>query len=205
MANHTFVQLDIPGTQLLGEIAGIRDDLEAAERFASRLVQTFSEHSGERDLDELLTTAILVRYTRVFSPGRTKIVRSQLDQLSDDQQDRHEYFFYWRSKHIAHSVNSFERNIVTARFVSETVHEEGIQSIAVEGNRIVGFSSQDLQAIRELIGVFKKFVDREYEQEQRRVLAIVREIPVQEILAGPKKPYSPGNESVKSSRPREPR
>ena len=106
MANHTFVELDLDEAQLLGDLAGIRQDLQDAQRFARRLGQVLQPESYDSDLVDSLSTAMLVRYARAFSPGvRKQLGRPQLDRLSAAHRASHEKFNDWRSKHVAHSVN----------------------------------------------------------------------------------------------------
>ncbi len=204
MAIHTFVEFDHEEAKLLGDLAGIKLDLEDAKRFARRLEQVLSIRPTDSELVDALTTAILVRYGRAFASGvRTKLHQEHVAQLTEQQQRLHERFIDWRSKHIAHSVNPFERNQVVARYTRETVHDVGIQDVSVQQDRLVGLGSRDLSDIQDLIDALLSILASQYEQERARVLELVRQIPVEEVLAGAKTSVArAGVESVKQSRPR---
>jgi len=204
MENHTFVEFDHEEAKLLGDLAGIKRDLEDAKRFASRLERVLSTPPFDSEFVDALTTTILVRYARAFTSGvRTTLHQGHRSQLTKRQQGLHERFIAWRNKHIAHSVNPFEQNQVVARFVQETVHQVGIQYVSVQENRVIGLGSQDLVDLHDLIDALLSIVGSEYEREQARLLGFVRSLPLKEVLAGPTTLMPrPGVESVKRSRPR---
>jgi len=204
MANHTFVEFDHEEAQLLGDLAGITQDLECTKRFVSRLADVLSTAPIDSELVDALTTAILVRYARAFTSGvRAKLHQQHLSQLAEHQQGLHERFFEWRSRHIAHSVNPFEQNQVVARYVQQTVHQVGIQYMSVQHDRLVGLGSQDLADLHSLIEALLAIVETEYERERARVLEFVRSLPLSEVLAGhATRLPRPGVESVKRRRQR---
>ena len=136
MVNHTYAEIDFDETKLLGDIAGVRLDLENAKRFAERLEEHFAGSRGDGELVDILTTAILVRYSRAFISGTRRFpseasnagLNNHIDQLSKHQQGLHKKFRNWRNTHIAHSADQSrrsEKNQVVARFVAETVRNVG--------------------------------------------------------------------------------
>jgi hypothetical protein len=134
---------------------------------------------------------------------RAKLNQEHVAQLTEHQQALHERFMDWRNKHIAHSVNPFEENQFVVQYVAETVHEIGIQAVSVRQDRLVGLSAEDLSDIQDLIQALLAIVDAEYETERARLLALVRRIPVAEVIAGAKGRSAPaGIESVKRVRSR---
>lgn len=106
----------------------------------------------------------------------------------------------WRSKHVSHSVNSFEHNQPVARFVSETVQSEGIQYISVNTERIVAPSAHDIAEFLLLTEAVLVILEQDYEKEHGQLLGIVRAMPLADVLKGPKTPERAGSQPIKQSR-----
>ena len=132
---------------------------------------------------------------------RERLGKNILEDLSEPQRKLHEKFIAWRNKHTAHSVNPFEDNRVVAYFNEETVSTEGVQSISVQQNRVVGLGSQDLTEIREVTKVLLGLLNILIESETAKLLEIVRRMRIDEVLAkGVKPPQVPDMESVNKTR-----
>ena len=66
MANHTWVDLQIPEAAKLADLSGILWDLEHAREFAELLTQEFSSPKTNWGLVEPLSIAAVVMYSRPF-------------------------------------------------------------------------------------------------------------------------------------------
>src|SRR5215813_5970905 len=202
MATHSYVDVDLDDARLLADLNGARLDLKSVLRLAKYMRGRFSAADFGLEIVDAFSTAILVRYSRPFMKGvREQLEENILQDLTESQRKLHEKFIAWRNKHIAHSVNSFEDNRVVAYFNEETVSTEGIQSISVQQNGLVGLGSQDLAEIEEITKAILALIDIRMESEKARVLEVVRKMPVDEVLAkGAKPPQVPNIESVKKVR-----
>lgn len=190
MANHTWVDLQIPEAKRLADLGGILFDLQRAREFATLLGQELLSSTTNRQLIEPLSVAAVMMYCRPFSGGvRLRLVEDDLEGLTPQQRESHEYLCAYRDKHVAHSVNVFEENIPRANYCVERVREEGITGIAYGSGRIVGLSGSEADAIIELATVLEKHVKTLINAEQQRLLPIVRSMPLEKVLAGGKKVF----------------
>ena len=184
MATNTYVSLRIPEAADLADLSGIRSDLEGARDWAQMLGEIYRAEKPNWLLAEPLSVAILVKYSRSFITG----VRKWLDEdaitaaLTDDQRAKHRYLRNYRDKHIAHSVNAFEENVPVGRYWLERVREEGITSVECNQNNVVGLGVADLDAVSELCSAMIRHVDGLLATEKSRVLAIVRAMPLDDVL-----------------------
>lgn len=104
--------------------------------------------------------------------------------LTLNQRTLHDKFIAWRSKHVAHSVNAFEDNQVVGYYNSDTVAMTGIQSISVQQHRLVGLGTEDLADIDALAGAILALVRPLIDAQKAHVLAPVRSLPIETVLAG---------------------
>jgi hypothetical protein len=184
MATNTFVELNLPEAADVADLTGVHYDLESAKDLALKLRAMVSAgRTCDFSLVDALSTAILVRYSRAFVKGvRRPLQQDALHELSDSQRTNREYFIPLRHKHIAHSVNSFEESTPVARYWVERVETEGITSIECNHHLVMG--SKDLDALVELIDVLLQFVDKRIAEEKKRLLAIVRAMPLAVVISG---------------------
>ena len=189
MGTYTFIELDLPAGAYLADLSGAEQDLQSAAGMARYLKKHFETQPLDFTLDDALTTAILVRYSRPFTTGvRKQLGDEVLQTLSKAQRAEHEKFRAWRDKHIAHSVNVFEENQLVARYWIEKVQTEGIREISINQTRLVGFSSADVEAILNLIDTVLSRLRELIEDEKAKVLAIVRALPIEAVISRPPKP-----------------
>jgi hypothetical protein len=158
------------------------------------MVQYLLKHFENSDFDtalvDALFTAILVRYSRPFASGvRLRLGDDVLTNLTDTQRAAHDKFYLWRDKHIAHSVNAFEEKQLVARYWVEKVHIEGITEVAVNHTRLFGLSSADLLELIDLIAALLPQVEARIASERPKVLAVVRALPIDQVIS--KSPKSP--------------
>ena len=201
MANHTWVDLQIPEAAKLADLSGILWDLEHAREFAELLTQEFSSPKTNWGLVEPLSIAAVVMYSRPFSGGvRLRLGEEDLKTLTPEQRVAHDHIRAYRDKHVAHSVNVFEENNPRANYCVERVHEEGITGIGYGGGRIVGLSGTEANAIIELASALEKQISAQIKAEQERLLPIVRSMPLEKVLAGGQKSFVAGSRDVAKRR-----
>ena len=186
MATYTWADLDIPESATLADLSGISWDLRCAREFAELLTGEFAAEKPNWRLVEALSIAIIVMYSRPFarSEVRRRLGEIELAILTPEQRAAHDYFRAYRNKHVAHSVNAFEENLPRANYCLERVNEEGITAITCVSSRVTGLSGDDLKNVIELTTVLEAHVDSLIAKERERLLAIVRKMPLEEVLAG---------------------
>ena len=190
MATHTWADLHIPEAATLADLSGISSDLQSARKFAELLAGEFAAEKPNWRLVEPLSIAILVMYSRPFASGvRRWPEKTDLAILTPEQRAAHDHLRAYRDKHVAHSVNAFEENLPRANYCLERVNEEGITAITYGGGRVTGLSGADLKNVIELTTVLGARVDSLIEKEQKRLLVIVRKMPLEEVLAGGRKAF----------------
>ena len=190
VATHTWTDLRIPEAARLADLSGISWDLRSARQFAEMLTTEFATEKPNWQIVEPLSIAIAVMYSRPFMEGaRLWLGNKDLAILTPEQRAAHDHLRFYRDKHVAHSVNSFEENIPRAQYCVERVKEEGITAIGHGGGRVTGLSGAELSAVIELTTVLQTYVDGEIAKEQQRLLEIVRKMPLEDVLAGGQKAF----------------
>ena len=185
MANYTYAELRLEETQVLADLVGVLSDLQKVREFSRMLDAILSISGGDWSLVEPLSIAVIVMYGRVFSGGvRTAFGVDDLNVLTSEQRVSHDQMMAYRDKHIAHSVNDFEQNVVRAQYCSERVQDEGITAITYGQGRVIGLGRDDLQIFFELTDVFEDHVRSRMQSEQSRLVPLVRGMPLEEVLAG---------------------
>ena len=188
MAENYPVRIPGPETHRLADMGGVLQDLRwvvaACERLLPRL-----EKPNENTLElEALESSAIVRYCRCFSGGvRTAFLLdgNWLDKLPQDLKGAHSAAIARRDKHIAHSVNDWELNVVRAqlRIDTESKRKE-VTSVSVEHHRVIGLAQPDVDALRRLALTMIELVRPTYEAERGRVLEFAKAIPVAELEKG---------------------
>lgn len=192
MATHTFVHFEHEEAASLARLKSIHFDLtstiQLCEYFESQCEQSPHGYAG-LEIADAFSTAILVRYSRTFISGvRRGLGEEALSLLNNEQRAAHERLRAFRDKHVAHSVNAFEETKVQARYCKERVQEEGITGVSAAHYRVIGLSSKDVSDVVELCNVLLVYVDEDIEKEQKRLLAVLRAMPLMEVLSQPPEP-----------------
>ena len=203
MATNTFVEIDIPEAIDLADLTGIVNDLKSAMHFASQLKEMLLRAPPDHSLVEPMTVAILIRYCRPFTTGvRRRISEDEVATLSQERRSAYERFRYWRDKHIAHSVNVFERNQPVARYWVERFDDEGFTSVECNSSQLIGMSFQDVEMVIELATHFIETLKPTLKREKDKVLEIVRSLPKEQVLGMAKPTYTPSQNDVTKTRKR---
>lgn len=201
MATYTWVDLTIPEASLLADLHGVAADLSRAREYAELLIEQFKTQPPNWRLVEPLSTAMTVAYARAFSGGvRYHLREDDLEGLSSEQRSIHQFLRDYRDKHVAHSVNAFEENIVRANYCIERVHAEGITGIGYGGSRVASLGGDKITGLIAIATHLESKVRTRIAQEEKRLLEIVRAMPLEEVLAGGQKTFQPA--FAKVSQPR---
>lgn len=201
MATHTSVGLRIPDAAFLADLNGVLWDLRKARDFAELLVAEFARPAPNWLLIEPLTIAMTVTYARAFSGGvRYHLSEAELSPLSAEQLALHAFLRGYRDKHVAHSVNEFEENIVQAQYCVERVETEGITGIGCQGHRLASLDENRVRGLVEICFALEATVELKIQAEEMRLLPIVRAMPLDSVLSGEQKLFEPNMEKVLTPR-----
>jgi hypothetical protein len=185
VGTYTSVDLHIPEARLLADLTGIQADLVRARTFAVTLEGLMRSDNPDWSLVEPLSIAVAVAYSRAFTTGvRTNLKEDDLATLTPAQRDAHQRLRAYRDKHVAHSVNAFEQNQPRAEYCVERLDSEGIAAVGCSHGRVSSLSSRDIEDVIELTTTLWTHVDARIKQERAKLLAIVRKMPLAEVLAG---------------------
>jgi hypothetical protein len=134
----------------LADLAGIALDLETAVELCRRLRGVWEVSPVDAALVDALSTAIVVRYSRCFAEGiRARIPPEFVDQLSPELQSLHRRVQALRNKHVAHSVNPLEENLVIVRLAAPP-DPPTLGLIEIRRDRLLGLDSTTAAAVHEL-------------------------------------------------------
>ncbi|MBW7835665.1 MAG: hypothetical protein H3C28_03410 [Sphingomonadales bacterium] len=183
MATYTKLAFNHPDAIALADYTGIARDLQSAIQYA-KLLLAYRQDKEERnsELIEPLCIATLVRYCRPFSSGvRSKLDIQHLSNLTDEQITLHEYLRTIRDKHIAHSVNCYELNQTMLQYCVERLDAEGYTHVVVDEERIICLSVSEITGLIEIAEIIIKSVTAFITEEKKRILQIVKNMPISEV------------------------
>jgi hypothetical protein len=190
MVTHTWADLHIPEAAVLADLTGIRADLVRAKETANALAAILKSQKPDWSLVEPLSVAVAVAYSRPFLSGvRLSLKEGDLAVLTPFEREAHDHLRAFRDKHVAHSVNAFEHNQPRAQYCVERVETEGITGIGCSHGRVSGLSSDDVERVPGLCSTLLNHVDARIAAEQKRLLPIVRAMPLAEVLAGGRRAF----------------
>lgn len=172
----------------LGDLFGIKRDLESVVQFAERLVRAFELDPVDTDLLDALSTACVVRYCRCFDVGvRAKLARASVGAIDPRFIAFHDYIFALRQKHLSHSVNEFEANVVAVTLAEPPAPPE-VLDIRVVGGRVAGLDKDTAKNLRVLAKKLLTVLSEDLETERLRIRSIVRALPLEELYRLPVAP-----------------
>ena len=184
MATYTFVHFEHEQAAALAGLQSIHYDLWSAIQLCEYFESQSQNGYPPSEITDAFSTAILVRYSRAFVSGvRKGLGEGAMASLSVRQRANHKRLRAFRNKHIAHSVNAFEDTKVQARYCEERVQEEGITAVSAAHYRVVGLSSRDVGDVMDLCKALLVYVDAKIEEEKKRLLYILRSMPIADVLS----------------------
>ena len=189
MANWRYVDFSVKEAQWLADLASIQSDLETVESICDLFIKErqspdpFGE-SKQFVLFEALCTSAIVRYGRSFVSGvREKVPDALVEKLSQEHQSSHVFFMDLRHKWVAHSVNTFEFTQVVAYLTPPERGPKSVSSISALPNRIASLSIQDMLRLKELAVAVHEIVNKQIEEETRKILSYARSLPPDQFYA----------------------
>lgn len=190
MAVWRFVNLNLKEAQLLADLTGVQNDIEATEDICDLLLKALEIGRGSVNSEnfvtvEALSSAALVRYARSFATGvrSKKIAEAILKSLSPELSEEHRFFLAMRNKHIAHSVNAFEENQVVAYLVPEERGSRDVSTISVQQTRLSCLGSDNVAVLKDICKELRKQIAQLIEKETHRVLTAARKIPMEKLYS----------------------
>lgn len=191
----------LPEARVLADLVGVEQDLKATIAFCERIRdQWLKPESADWVTLDALSTAAVVRYCRCFVTG----VRERFDfgVIEQDLQELHTWIRALRDKHVAHSVNDYERNAVTVHVV-EPPDPPVVQEIGFLSGRLGGLSPEIAGWLIELCQTLLGKVKLDIEERKRHLREAVHSLPVTEVYSFPEPdPVSTDWEKVGASRKR---
>lgn len=206
MATYTFSEFHLDEAELLIDLEGARHDLNSAREYVRRIIESYNNVQGEdfKNIEALCITAI-IKYGRAFVGGVRKIDKQSLTSgLPPEIEAAHNNFLAWRNLHIAHSVNDYEMGRIQARYCAERVESEGITNISVAQSSVISPSKHEFESLLNTIDYFSEMLSNLIKEEQEKVLKIIRDMPLDKVLAMDEPAMCPGRDSrgIKVSRKR---
>jgi hypothetical protein len=185
MATYIPVRITGPETHRLADMGGVLQDLSWVVEVCDRLLARIDDLRGNTVELEALESAAIVRYARCFNTGvRTafRLDRSWIDRLPAELQAAHDVAYARREKHIAHSVNDWELNEVTAQLrLDEATGTREVVAVSVRHYRALGLARNGVEALRELARATRDLIRVEFDAERARLLPIARAISMDEL------------------------
>jgi hypothetical protein len=151
MAHWRSVSFHIPEAQALADLTGVESDLISAESICDRFIAESEKESRDWQLQEILCAAAIVKYGRAFpSRARQGVATEFVSKLSAEHQELHRFFKDLRDKWIAHSVNSFEENEVSAWLMPPERGPLSVTGISVRQHRVASLGVESIRALRKV-------------------------------------------------------
>jgi len=183
------VIVETPGTRSLAELNGIRQDLATVRDLCDRLLAYPGSGAAFDDvLYEALATSAAIRYGRCFLSGVTErrdLYERIVPQFAPEQAELHRFVIDFRSKFIAHSVNTYEQNDVIVGVPDPLPQSWVIADLSFHHTRPLGFGGATIRGLRELAVWVDARVLALIEARKPAVLQEIRAIPLPELAAKP--------------------
>ena len=178
MATWRSVRYHVSEAQRLADLTGVETDLISVERFCERFLAEHQADKPDRELLEIICAAALVKYGRAFTSGvRAAVPTTVIEELDEEYRAKHLHFKDSRDKWIAHSVNSFEENEVSAWLMPPERGPLGVTGISVRQQRVTSLSASSMTALSELAAEVRRRLAVHIAEENAKVLALARNLP----------------------------
>lgn len=184
MATYTWADYNSCEADTLASLTSINFDLTSALELCQYVQRNYAEQRAPSEVLSAFSIAALVQYSRAFTSGvREPLGEDAVAILTPEQQGVHDQFRLLRDKHIAHSVNAFEETKIQARYCEERVDAEGITSVNAVHCRVTGLAFDDFVQMEHLCRALLQHFDAQINAENKRLLGVVRALPIGEVLA----------------------
>lgn len=198
----------MPSAQLLADYVSVIQDLKFVQECCRRILNTFRQPEGERDLTLLkaLWSAALVAYSRCFGTGKRFGLQNEDVKklpLQGEVIEFHKWLRNMREKYVAHSVNPFEMVKVGAMLPLPGQPQREVQGIATLG---MYYLLPDETGVWQLGGIaagLAKLVAEKAEAQQQIVLEEVRRLDIEDLYRLPNlQTIAPGPDDAGRGRPK---
>jgi hypothetical protein len=178
MATWRSVSFPVREAKKLADLTGVESDLISAENICDRFVVESLKEPLDWHLLEIICAAAIIKYGRTFPSGvRSGVATKLVNKLSMEHQGSHQFFKDLRDKWIAHSVNSFEENEVTAWLMPPERGPLGVTGISVRQHRVSSLSVEDIRTLKSLCQAVREVVKEAIAIENQLVLNIAQALP----------------------------
>lgn len=177
------VELNMPEAVMLADLYGIAYDLEASQQYCEKVIELGDLEKRDYFVEEGLMIAAVVKYGRCFTEGiRLSLKRKDIEDLESDGAEAHEYYLALRHRFIAHPVNPFEEAYVTTTATEKDGELLPITSVNPGQNRVI-LSAESAPSLLQLVRRVRAIVEDRVAAEERRVLAFLDTLPLEQIHA----------------------
>ena len=197
-ARETAYLFPVPEAKALASLIGMRSDMQQVIAYCDLMIARYAgDHLKRSPFDivgfttpinvtdwEALSTAACVSYSRCFVSGvREPLKPTLLEQLSPGHRALHEFLFDLRNKHIAHSVNAFEENIITLHIRDTAKSSQEIETVTAQHTNLGGLSIDAPAKLKSLAEWWVIKMDHEMEIQRGNLLRIAHATPLSKLKA----------------------
>lgn len=198
VADETAYMFPVPAAGALASLVGMRSDLEQVITYCELMIHRYAGTHLKRspfdivgfttpvDIDdwEALSTAACISYARCFASGvREPLNLALLDKAGAELRTLHGFVLNLRNKHVAHSVNSFEENLVTLHIGAHFASSREIETVTAHHTRVAGLSIEVPAQLKRLAQWWVAKIDEEMTVQKAKLLQIARTTPLSELKA----------------------
>lgn len=174
---------ELPEAARLADLSGVYDDLETVLAYCSVLEKQILENVRDIFVWDAVASSAVVLYARCFAKGWREPLQHDLLQDAPPALCRaHSFFIELRNKHIAHSVNAFEENVVVLQIAMIGGKPQRVDDVSIQSRRFMAVEADEVAQLRQLTEWLQKQVETAYDEEKVRVLQRVAEIDLNEVI-----------------------
>ena len=196
------VKVNFSEAKDFADLGAIVQDLGSVMTICLRIEKLMKSNSKDHVLIESYWTTAVIKYSRCFKDSkRFGLDESVLDGLAGDPHGAHKYYLDMRDKHVAHSVNAFEKNCAGLVLTPEDSKEQKVIGVAALSMK---HSVADKKGVHQL-GVLSKVLLKKVcdiaKQYEDKTLAKGKKLPIRELYKRPRMSLSaPSPDESKTAR-----
>jgi hypothetical protein len=192
--------LPIDSAAQLASLAGALADMTRVHEYCARMIERYSGgHLKKTPFDivgfnthfdhaewDAYTSAACVAYARCFVEGvRLQLRPEVLPEGKGSLRELHEFVITVRHRHIAHSVNRFEENVVSVDVSDAMRASTEIATVNVSSSAILAADIALPEELRTLSSWWIEYIHRQIAEERARLLAAVHQLSLDDVRAFP--------------------
>ena len=176
----------------LPELEGHIADVDSAIDFAARLDDAFAADSTDYTLLDALCTALIVRYSRLFTQGlRAPLQIESVAGLTDEHRAVHERVLAIRNKHVAHAVNRFETQSIYVGFDPDEQDKARVTAVSSGTRTQIALTPHEVRLLSRLCTICYEHLLGLQAVECQRLMALAQALSAAELQALPRGPVEP--------------